>query len=261
MEEKGQNSHFVMVHGSCHGAWCWYKVKPRLESLGHKVTVLDLSASGLNRKTLDQVGSFREYSEPLLQFMSSIDEKVVLVGHSLGGMGIALASDNYPEKISVAVFLTALMPDTEHRPSYVLEQWQVRVPQLPSLDNEIGSFGSTEKPLASFLIGPKFLATYLYQLCSIDDISLATILTRPTPIFLEDLATTEKLSNEGYGSVKRVYIVCNDDMICVKDYQRWMAENGGVNEIMKINGADHMSMLSKPDELCQCLSEISNKYN
>ena len=122
MEEKGQNSHFVMVHGSCHGAWCWYKVKPRLESLGHKVTVLDLSASGLNRKTLDQVGSFREYSEPLLQFMASIDEKVVLVGHNFGGMSIALAADNYPEKISVAIFVTAYMPDTEHRPSYVLEQ-------------------------------------------------------------------------------------------------------------------------------------------
>ncbi|GFS29971.1 methyl esterase 1 [Actinidia rufa] len=125
MDEKGQNNHFVMVHGSCHGAWCWYKAKPQLESLGHKVTVLDLSASGLNRKTLDQVGSFREYSEPLLQFMTSIDEKVILVGHSFGGMSIALAADNYPEKISVAVFVTAHMPDTEHRPSYVLEQLRV----------------------------------------------------------------------------------------------------------------------------------------
>ncbi|XP_057482308.1 salicylic acid-binding protein 2-like isoform X1 [Actinidia eriantha] len=261
MEEKGKKSHFVMVHGMCHGAWCWHKVKPRLESLGHKVTVLDLSASGLNRKTLDQVGSFREYSEPLLQFMASIDGKVILVGHSYGGMSIALAADNYPKKIFVAVFVTAFMPDTEHRPSYILEQWQARFPQLASLDNEFGSFGSTEKPQISFLFGPKFLATYLYQLCSVDDLSLATILMRPSLVFQEDLAMAEKLSKEGYGSVKRVYIVCNDDMIIMKDYQRWMAENGGVNEIMEIHGADHMSMLSKPDELCQCLSEISNKYN
>ena len=61
-------------------------------------------------------------------------------------------------------------------------------------------------------------------------------------LFQEDLATAKKLSNEAYGSLKRVYIVCNDDMIIIKDYQRWMAENGEVNEIMEINGADHMPL-------------------
>ncbi|KAG5614738.1 hypothetical protein H5410_014562 [Solanum commersonii] len=24
--EKGNKNHFVLVHGACHGAWCWYKV-------------------------------------------------------------------------------------------------------------------------------------------------------------------------------------------------------------------------------------------
>ncbi|KAL7240066.1 hypothetical protein ACSBR2_005848 [Camellia fascicularis] len=32
------HTHFVLVHGACHGAWCWYKLKPLLESHGHKVT-------------------------------------------------------------------------------------------------------------------------------------------------------------------------------------------------------------------------------
>ncbi|RDY11132.1 Methylesterase 3, partial [Mucuna pruriens] len=116
--------HYVLVHGACHGAWSWYKVKPRLEAAGHKVTVLDLAASGANMNKIEHIDTFSEYSEPLLQLLASIPqkEKVVLVGHSLGGLNIALAMDMFPEKIAVGVFLAAFAPDVEHHPSYVLEK-------------------------------------------------------------------------------------------------------------------------------------------
>lgn len=116
--------HFVLVHGACHGAWSWYKLKPRLESAGHRVTALDLAASGINRKAIQDVHTMYEYTEPLLEFLASLPpkEKVVLVGHSLGGLNIALAMDKYPEKVAVGVFMAAFMPDTKHKPSYVLEQ-------------------------------------------------------------------------------------------------------------------------------------------
>ncbi|EXB63678.1 hypothetical protein L484_027021 [Morus notabilis] len=35
--------HFVLVHGSCHGGWSWYKLVPLLKSAGHAVTALDLA--------------------------------------------------------------------------------------------------------------------------------------------------------------------------------------------------------------------------
>jgi pimeloyl-ACP methyl ester carboxylesterase len=106
----------------CHGAWCWYKVKPRLESAGHLVTVLDLAASGINLKKIEDVNTVLEYSEPLLQLMATIppNEKVILVGHSLGGLNIALAMEKFPDKIAVGVFLTAFAPDIGHDASYVL---------------------------------------------------------------------------------------------------------------------------------------------
>ena len=37
-------------------------------------------------------------------------ERVILVSHSLGGMAISQAMEYFPSKISVAVFVTALMP-------------------------------------------------------------------------------------------------------------------------------------------------------
>ena len=103
--------HFVLVHGACHGAWCWYKVATLLKSTGHKVTALDMAASGINPKQVKDVRTFSAYNEPLIQFMNSLphDEKVILVGHSLGGANISVAMEKYPQKISLAIFATALM--------------------------------------------------------------------------------------------------------------------------------------------------------
>jgi len=91
---------------------------------GHRVTTVDLAASGINMKRIEDVHTFQAFSEPLMEVLASLpaQEKVILVGHSLGGVTLALAADKFPHKISVAVFVTAFMPDTTHRPSFVLEQ-------------------------------------------------------------------------------------------------------------------------------------------
>ncbi|KAF6159144.1 hypothetical protein GIB67_032761 [Kingdonia uniflora] len=85
--------HFVLIHGICHRAWCWYKVKTLLEYEGHRVTALDLAASGVNMRKIEEVGTFANYSQPLIEFLELIpqEEKVILVGHSFGGISLALA--------------------------------------------------------------------------------------------------------------------------------------------------------------------------
>lgn len=120
MEQK----HFVLVHGACHGAWCWFKIKPLLEAAGHRVTLLDMAASGIDGRRIQNVLSMEEYSEPLLKYLDRLppNEKVILVGHSLGGFNLAVAMEKYSFKIAVSVFLTAFVPDTQHKPSYVLTQ-------------------------------------------------------------------------------------------------------------------------------------------
>ncbi|KAF5961246.1 hypothetical protein HYC85_002455 [Camellia sinensis] len=120
------------------------------------------------------------------------------------------------------------------------------------LDTKFESYGTPEMPLTSMLFGPKILASKLYQLCPIQDFTLATILVRPGSLFLEDLAHANNFSNEGYGSVTRIFVVCNEDT----QYQR----NTNAEEVKEIKGADHMAMLSKPRELCCCLLEIANRH-
>ncbi|CAI0429516.1 unnamed protein product [Linum tenue] len=117
MEEKKQSRlhHFVLVHGACHGAWCWYKVVPLLKQAGYKVTALDLAASGIHPKQATKLGSVSDYLAPLMELMTSLtgggkEEKVILVGHSMGGVGISAAMEKFAEKVAVAVFVTAFMP-------------------------------------------------------------------------------------------------------------------------------------------------------
>ncbi|KAK4393347.1 Polyneuridine-aldehyde esterase [Sesamum angolense] len=113
MEVEGKKQqHFVLVHGSCHGAWSWYEVVTKLRCDGYRVTALDMASAGVNPKRVEEIGSFVDYCQPLLEFLTDLPagEKVVLVGHSMGGGCISLAMEKFPHKICVAVFVTALMP-------------------------------------------------------------------------------------------------------------------------------------------------------
>ncbi|KAK7367493.1 hypothetical protein VNO80_09505 [Phaseolus coccineus] len=239
-ENERKQKHFVLVHGLGHGGWCWYKLKPVLESAGHKVTVLDLAASGIKPDQIEDIHTFSHYSKPLLDLLASLapTETIVLVGHSFGGMTIALAIDKFPEKISFAVFLAAFVPDTHHRPSYVLEQfhdgWTARSRKL-------------EAKRRRFLV-PSF--------CPRRCINSAPL--RKGSLFLEELSEAQNFPKEGYGSASCAYIVCSGDLAIPKEYQQWMIQNAGIDIVREINGADHMAMLSKTQDLCSTLLEITD---
>lgn len=90
---------------------------------------------------------------------------------------------------------------------------------------------------------------------------LATMLVRPGSQLQEDpTGTGDMVTKDRYGSVSRVFILCKGDLCLEEDFQRWMiAESPGV-EVKEIEAADHMVMLSKPEELCNLLLDISSKY-
>ncbi|KAK8951442.1 Methylesterase 3 [Platanthera zijinensis] len=204
----------ILVHGSCHGAWCWYKVVAMLRTQGYAAAAIDLAACGADPRRLPQdVSSFDEYTRPLMDLVAAVPdgEKVVLVGHMFGGLSLASVMDAFPEKVAAAVFLSGMMPDTTHAPSYI-------------------------------------------------DLTLASMMIRPTSLFYQELSKKPAFSKEGYGSVDKIYIICEDDAAIDEDFQQWMIENNPVKEVMKIRGADHMAMLSKPKELCECIKSIVKKY-
>ncbi|XP_058186360.1 methylesterase 10-like isoform X2 [Rhododendron vialii] len=217
-QERGK--HFVLVHGACHGAWCWYKLKPLLQAAGHRVTALDLGGCGVHPSRLDEIVSLSDYLQPLMDFMASLvgdddKDRVVLVGHSFGGLGVSLAMERFPEKISVAVFITAYMPNYKHPPATLIQE----------------------------------------------DVELAKMLLKPNGLFVQDLVQESILTEARYGSVRRVYVVCEEDGVMGEEFQRWLIENSPPKAVKSMAKAGHMVMLSKPKELALCLKNIVDQYH
>ncbi|RID65850.1 hypothetical protein BRARA_D01023 [Brassica rapa] len=258
-----EKKRFVLVHGVCHGAWCWYKIIPLLEAAGHGVVAVDLAASGISTIKVEEIQSLEDYSKPLLEVLSSYDEEhqVIIVAHSMGGIPAALAADIFPRKIAAIVFLTATMPDTKNPPSYPFEKFVPDLPQEELLDIVFRSYETHVPPLRTVVFGPKFMAKNLYQLSPVQDLELGKLLVRENPALSTDnLSGTKPFTEQGYGSVPRVFIVCGEDNQIPEESQRLMISNFLPNEVIEIKGADHMAMFSKPQELSDCLLEIADKH-
>ncbi|CAL9026925.1 unnamed protein product [Prunus brigantina] len=244
--------HFVLVHGAGHGAWCWYKVSTLLTSIGHNVTALDLAASGVNPKQVQQLHSLSDYVEPLMRFMKSLPpkERVILVGHSMGGAAISIAMEKFPGMIYTAVFATAVMPgptlDYLNLSSQILNS-------LDLMDSQFRYDRGPNNPPTATLIGPKLLSSSFYQLSPPEDLTLALSLVRFSPLFSDDI----KLTIEKYGSVRRVFIGCDQDHIVTEKWRMLMINKNPPNEVKLINGSDHMVMFSRPLELFSYLKEVA----
>ncbi|XP_048429161.1 methyl jasmonate esterase 1-like [Pyrus x bretschneideri] len=254
-----KQQHFVLVHGSCFGAWSWYKLVTLVRSSGHNVTALDLAASGVDPQQAKNLRSISDYLKPLRDFMEAIDGKVILVGHSLGGLAISQAMERFPGKISVAVFVTALMPGPALNISSLNKESFRRQDSL--LDSRYTYDQGPSNPPTTLIFGPLYLKSRVYQLSPIEDVALGSMLMRPLRLFSEeDLSKKLKLTNENYGSVNRVYVISEGDLVGKMDFQQWMIKKNRPNKVVEITGSDHMVMISKPLELWLHIQRIIKNY-
>ena len=94
-------SDYLLVHGGFNGGWVWDDVAERLEKAGHEVRVVDqLPSAGTNPASL---GDLTTDANHVRQVLDTIDEPVVLVGHSYGGMVITELADR--PKVRHSVYL------------------------------------------------------------------------------------------------------------------------------------------------------------
>lgn len=265
--ERGRKgvSHFVLVHGACHGAWCWYKLSDLLKKAGHLVTVVDLGGAGMNRKDGDGIRSLEEYNESLAEFMKALPhgdgdgtdkkEKVILVGHSMGGVDLTCMMEQFPQKIAAAIFVTAFMPISGTTPLQLIDQVYQRIQTWADTEFKYGLDGQPSKP-TSFKFGSNFAREYLYQNCSSEDITLAQSLLRSMPALDEEVV----YSNENYGRVPRAFVVAKQDKAIWEELQRKMIADNPPDRIYELEESDHSPFFSCPARLAQILQEISTAF-
>lgn len=94
------------------------------------------------------------------------------------------------------------------------------------------------------------------------DWALATMLMRPLGLFREeDMSKELKLTWERYGTVRRVYIISEKDLVTEKDLAMWMIKRNPPHRVEEIKDSDHMVMMSKPLELWAHLLSIAGNYS
>lgn len=77
-------STYVLVHGSWHAAWCWYKIVPRLEKAGHRAIAIDLPGHGRDGTPVGDV-TMQQYVKAIGSALDTLEEPAILVAHSRGG--------------------------------------------------------------------------------------------------------------------------------------------------------------------------------
>jgi pimeloyl-ACP methyl ester carboxylesterase len=102
---------FVLVHGACHGGWCWARVAERLRDAGHRVLTPTLTGHGDRVHLLSPDVGLATYIEDIVATLEMEEvAEAILVGHSFAGGPITGAADRVPERIAHLVYLDAFLP-------------------------------------------------------------------------------------------------------------------------------------------------------
>jgi pimeloyl-ACP methyl ester carboxylesterase len=104
-------STFVFIHGAYRGGWSFARLRPLLERAGHRAFAPSLPGAGEHAATLSGDLTLARYAECVAAFVELEDlEKVILVGHSQGGVVALAASELAHSRIAHIVLLDSPVP-------------------------------------------------------------------------------------------------------------------------------------------------------
>ncbi len=236
---------FILIHGAWHGGWCWEKVKPVLEKNGHTVVAPDLPGHGEDKTSITDV-SLAAYTERVCQVIDQQSDKVILVGHSLGGLSITQAAEQRPDNIELLVYLTALLlRNGESRTS--IREREPSGSALPSIMEMHPEEGYT-------LLKEEGLKPTFYHDCSEEDIAWAKVHLGLQA--LKPMGVPVTITNENFGRVRRVYIECLQDQALVPEFQKQMYTELPCEQVISMD-TSHSPFMSAPEELANHLMSLS----
>jgi pimeloyl-ACP methyl ester carboxylesterase len=231
------------VHGACHGGWCWEKVKPLLEARGHKVLTPDLPACGDDRTPIASA-TLGANVDAISALLDKEPDPVILVGHSLGGVTVAMTSEARRRKVKTAVYVTAILPPngktardmTALEPEGLVRQSYETVVEGVSYTFKRGN-----------------VQTLFYNECEPEDVYRAMARLKPQPLKIS--TTPVALTAERFGSVPRLYIECKRDNALPITLQRKMTALTPCRTEKLYT--DHSPFYSMPEELAELLHKAS----
>ncbi len=234
---------FVLVHGAWQGTYVWQFVKDGLEKLGQKVIVVELPAHG-NDTTPAANASIDIYRDKVIAAINTANTKVVLVGHSMGGMVVSAVAESIPNKIEKLVYVAAFVPASGQRLVDLAgqdAQSQLGPSLIPSADhltlditpaNRIAIFCQDGSATVKQLLNDKF---------------------RVEPAIPFGMPVT--ITAAAFGKVDKYYIHTAADQAIGINLQKQMVLAAEITKVYSLNSG-HSPFLSVPDSSTNILMTI-----
>ncbi len=234
---------FVLVHGAWSGPYSWYQLTEKLKAAGHTVIEIELPGHGKNTASPESL-TMEQYRDAVVKVIRDIDGKVILAGHSMGGMVISSVAELIPVKIEKLIYVTAFIPSSGQS-----------LVDLNSLDLEslVHDNASLSEDHLTILLKKENLISILCQ-----DIPEAEAFVQehyhPEPIipFTNPVFHT----HDNFGMVPKYYIHALQDQAITLSLQRRMVEAAGIEHIYMLDSG-HAPQLSMPEALKDILLEIA----
>jgi pimeloyl-ACP methyl ester carboxylesterase len=236
---------YVLVHGAWQAPYVWDAVSTNLEQKGNKVIVVELQGHG-NDNTPPQNLDLDVYRDKVIDAFSKAEGKVILVGHSMGGMVITHVAETVPDKISKLVYIGAFLPAS----GQALTDLAFSDP-----DSKLGPLLIPSADQLTLDVNRDSL-TYLF----INDGSPADkekILANYRPEPAIPFGNKVTLTIENFGAVEKVYIKTLQDMVISPALQDRMIAAAAIKTIYGVN-TSHSPFLAQPNVVADLLLKIGH---
>lgn len=242
---------FVLVHGGFHGTWCWSKLIPELERLGHTTLAIDLPGCNERRDEKASLSSWRS------SLREVIDDGDILVGHSMGGFAISLGADAEPDKVSRLIYLSGSVPlngatigeSTSHS---AIAEWTERV-GMPH-EEFMGIIDLPEQGPCLRITSQKAANTLFYHDCTQEDQDWAWERLTPLPLGLSQ--ETFHLPRFLKAPIPRDFIITTDDRSHPISLSNLFMDRLGISTAFSIRSS-HSPFISYPAATARLLDACS----
>lgn len=234
---------YVLVHGAWQAPYVWEAVRTELVKKGNKVILVELPGHG-GDMTPSHTLTLNVYRDKVSEAISKVSEKVILVGHSMGGMVVSAVAEQIPARINKLVYIGAFVPASGQSLGELANT---------DPDSQLGPQISQSADKLTLDINRDSL-TYLF----INDGSAAAkqqvldnYRAEPAIPFGDKITLTK----QGFGSVQKVYIKTLQDIVISPGFQDSMIPGAEINAIYSVNSS-HSPFLAKPQEVSALLLKI-----